>query len=583
MVAISTRADAAANYHPAVAPEDIEVEGYASVGDFGAALYKKVSTEPSHGGKFSITLSGGGTAWYELAEPVVRPEMFGASRNKSTVSTTPLAAMVSYVNATSAPIELSAIYRSTSPLEFTCNSLIISGTTSQNSGFVFQGCHGIRLDHSGFSSPMTRYRLSDFCLLTTVQSLYDGFAYTGPDSAGGGLTMREIHGMHAAGEGFFDLAGNVLGQPLAIRAAGWLNAFKLTNSDNTHIDYCRIHGSWQEWQNNNPDTNPKFPNPTTGINSENSTGLFCLDVQVFYVKDAFKATGQCEGINIIDCGGVAVWRGITCTGLDAPSNNFKILRNHMSAYECAIDIGSDRPNQTMMHIIEGNLPFFYPRNEYNSGFVHMKLGVYRSVIKDNHIYVSPNDDPVLRDILGMDLNGNSNIVQSNIFERCNVAIRTGTSASQNLLISNYTVASFNVSTVAPLVDDGTGTTCMLNDGDKRTLWPATISNPNSSIDLWSSSAVNVYGGAAGARYTKLALPNIAGSPVNHAEILPANAGGSPRLRAAGDDTNVDLLLEGKGTGLVRFGTRVAAADAPITGYIQIKDNSGVARKLAIIA
>jgi len=56
----------------------------------------------------------------------------------------------------------------------------------------------------------------------------------------------------------------------------------------------------------------------------------------------------------------------------------------------------------------------------------------------------------------------------------------------------------------------------------------------------------------------------------------------PILRGEGTATDIDLALQGKGAGNVRFGTRTASADAPITGYIEIKDLSGTVRKLAVI-
>lgn len=65
-------------YSPAVAPDYIRLEGRAAVGDGGGALYKKVVSEPSHGGKFFITLDDSVTVvWYEIAETVLRPEQFG--------------------------------------------------------------------------------------------------------------------------------------------------------------------------------------------------------------------------------------------------------------------------------------------------------------------------------------------------------------------------------------------------------------------------------------------------------------------------------------------------------------------------
>lgn len=69
---------AAASYQPYTAPAYAKVHGYSSAGDGGAALYKPVSSQPSHAGKFSMTLKGGTTKWYELAEAQVTPQMFGA-------------------------------------------------------------------------------------------------------------------------------------------------------------------------------------------------------------------------------------------------------------------------------------------------------------------------------------------------------------------------------------------------------------------------------------------------------------------------------------------------------------------------
>src|SRR5690606_19817172 len=66
-------------YSPVVAPDYIRTAGYAAAGDGGGALYKKAASEPSHPGKFSITLDDGVTVvWYELAEAFPNQYMFGA-------------------------------------------------------------------------------------------------------------------------------------------------------------------------------------------------------------------------------------------------------------------------------------------------------------------------------------------------------------------------------------------------------------------------------------------------------------------------------------------------------------------------
>ena len=77
-VELDSRAYAVASYHPITAPAKIRVAGYGVAGDGGGGLYTRVTGEPPHGGKFSVTDSVGGVWWYELAEPEVNPEMFGA-------------------------------------------------------------------------------------------------------------------------------------------------------------------------------------------------------------------------------------------------------------------------------------------------------------------------------------------------------------------------------------------------------------------------------------------------------------------------------------------------------------------------
>lgn len=69
---------AAEAYAPAVAPEFLRTAGYAAAGDGGGALYKKVAVEPTHAGKFSITLADAVTVvWYEISESIFTPAMFG--------------------------------------------------------------------------------------------------------------------------------------------------------------------------------------------------------------------------------------------------------------------------------------------------------------------------------------------------------------------------------------------------------------------------------------------------------------------------------------------------------------------------
>jgi hypothetical protein len=74
--------------------------------------------------------------------------------------------------------------------------------------------------------------------------------------------------------------------------------------------------------------------------------------------------------------------------------------------------------------------------------------------------------------------------------------------------------------------------------------------------------------------------NASGSAVNYFQFTSSAATFSPALSVAGSDTNIDLALTPKGTGLVRFGTYVAGA-LLATGYINIKAADGTTYKVLV--
>jgi hypothetical protein len=70
------------------------------------------------------------------------------------------------------------------------------------------------------------------------------------------------------------------------------------------------------------------------------------------------------------------------------------------------------------------------------------------------------------------------------------------------------------------------------------------------------------------------------TPANYMRADPASASASPAMSAQGSDTNIDLTLTPKGTGLVRFGTYVAGA-LLATGHINIKAADGNTYKVLV--
>jgi hypothetical protein len=79
--------------------------------------------------------------------------------------------------------------------------------------------------------------------------------------------------------------------------------------------------------------------------------------------------------------------------------------------------------------------------------------------------------------------------------------------------------------------------------------------------------------------------NHAASSVNHVYVKGGATGSPAELGAAGNDSIIDLALFPKGAGsYIKIGANFnSSSDAPVTGYIGIKDNTGTIRKLAIIA
>jgi hypothetical protein len=82
--------------------------------------------------------------------------------------------------------------------------------------------------------------------------------------------------------------------------------------------------------------------------------------------------------------------------------------------------------------------------------------------------------------------------------------------------------------------------------------------------------------------TALQIVNTA-NYVNGLRITPSAAGVNVALEAVGSDTKIDFQILPKGTGALKFGSFTSNADTAVTGYVVIRTNDGVTRKLATIA
>jgi prepilin-type processing-associated H-X9-DG protein len=105
-------------------------------------------------------------------------------------------------------------------------------------------------------------------------------------------------------------------------------------------------------------------------------------------------------------------------------------------------------------------------------------------------------------------------------------------------------------------------------------------NISMSISSKGAGGLNFWTNTSGNR--QFAITHTASS-VNRLEVTGSIANSAPVLSAQGTDTNIDLALTPKGTGLVRFGTYTASMALTVQGYVEIRDSGGTIRRLAVVA
>ena len=137
--------------------------------------------------------------------------------------------------------------------------------------------------------------------------------------------------------------------------------------------------------------------------------------------------------------------------------------------------------------------------------------------------------------------------------------------------------------ISDLSQDGTSTV-MGNSGStvmsvSEMIRPTSVSS-NLRLAAIASNRVQVENGNG----VQLQVGGATANSVNYFRLAAAAAASSPVILAEGTDANIDVQLTPKGTGKVRINTNwTTSVDAPVTGYIEIKDSAGNIRKLATIA
>ena len=123
-----------------------------------------------------------------------------------------------------------------------------------------------------------------------------------------------------------------------------------------------------------------------------------------------------------------------------------------------------------------------------------------------------------------------------------------------------------------------------SEDNKRTEIYSTVNADSAYQELQFSNGFTRFNQVSGSGLnTALEITRVNGSQTGIVIYPESNTTTGPIIIAASTAADSDLYLYPKANGKVKFGTRVATADAPISGYIEIKDSSGNIRKLAVIS
>ena len=150
----------------------------------------------------------------------------------------------------------------------------------------------------------------------------------------------------------------------------------------------------------------------------------------------------------------------------------------------------------------------------------------------------------------------------------------GTSLVQYSATASGTTCGLSNASLGYLVFNNTAANALIYSNGGTGIIFGTLSVDRGRV---SSSGVWSFGAAAGSESLR-ATP--VASAVNYVNVIGAITTASPAIQAAGSDTNIDLVLTPKGTGVLSFGTYTAGVVAQ-AGYITIKDAGGTTRRLLV--
>lgn len=316
---LPSHAWAIANYHPVSAPDDIRTSGYATAGDGGGALYKKVVAEPSHAGKFSITV-GGESVWYEIAETVINVRQFGAKGDGVTDDTLAIQNAITRLDDDHTALYFpSGVYKVTDNLVITNKAVHIYGDGIGGSEIVDTGVTGwvLTLDQDNFNHFVL---IDDLRFTTTQQELSSAIS----------ITFSELDMIYDAHQFRCHLERlEVVGVDPANH--GFLNGIKLTRVRNGRATQVNVAGRQSG-------TGPAaFMHMQDAWYQTDKGSFMWIACDVICATRAFRGDGHLEGCIWTSCNIAAVG-----TGWDFQLNNdfpdFSLNKCHGAFFNVGVSL-----------------------------------------------------------------------------------------------------------------------------------------------------------------------------------------------------------------------------------------------------